>query len=111
MDVASYFFIFRTKVDKISIEEIDRKRAAEYSNLIIKNEYSGLYNHVRWHEYNRKALNMEVLISEEELDKKLADLAALFFNSTASFLLKVPLAMPHHQFLSEFKQNILDSLN
>jgi hypothetical protein len=110
MEVASYFFVFRSQVDEITIEDISAESATNYSSLIIKNEYSALYNHIRWHEYNRKALGMDVLISENAINMKLEELGKLFFTRTRSYLLKIPSNMPHDQFLSEFKKSLLERI-
>lgn len=110
MKVDSYYFLFRTNVSEISLEEISAEKASDYSALIIKNEYSSIYNHIRWHEYNRKALGLDVFISENTINMKIDKLGKTFFTNTKSFLLKIPYEMPHDVFMIELPKKINNTL-
>jgi hypothetical protein len=111
LEVSKYYFLFRSDVDQLTIEEISAEQSTTYSNLIIKNEYSVLYNHLRWHSYNRKALGLDAFVSEVSVDETFARLGSLFFNKTANYLLKIPHKMSHKALMEELPVLIKEELN
>lgn len=99
MSTERYYFLFRTNTAKIIIEEVDVEEAKLFSKLIIKDEYDFIYNHIRWHEYNRKAMGLSPFITEKIIDDKMDNLGQNYFKQTNSFLISIPHSISHKDFL------------
>ena len=104
MPAEHYYFLFRTNTPKIEIEEVDAEKANLFSKLIIKDEYDFIYNHIRWHEYNRKAMNLNPFVTEKIIDDKMDELGSSFFNQSKSFLINIPYSISHKDFLTQLPE-------
>lgn len=96
-----YYFLFRSNTSNIKLEEINAEKANLFSKLIIKDEYDFIYNHIRWHEYNRKSMGMVPFVTEKTIDNKMDELGSSFFNETKTFLINIPYSISHNDFLRQ----------
>ena len=104
MPTENYYFLFRSNTSKIEIEEVDPEKANLFSGLVIKDEYDFIYNHIRWHEYNRKVMGLNPFVTEKIIDDKMDELGSSFFNQTKTFLINVPDSLSHKDFLAQLPE-------
>lgn len=98
--------VFHNQQYKILIEDVDVEKANLFSKLIIKDEYDFFYNHIRWHEYNRKAMGLNPFVTEKTIDNKMDELRSSFFDQTKTFLVNIPDSLSHKDFLAQLPEFI-----
>lgn len=54
--ISSFVILFRSKVEKITMEAISAEKASIFNSIIMSTEYDLFFNHLRWHEFNALAM-------------------------------------------------------
>ena len=87
----NFYFLFRSKHTKhIECESLDAEKAWKSSYRIIQAEYHRMFNHLRYHEYNRNMLNLPEVIAERDVEKKFSEIFRRLKNVTFR-LIKIPI--------------------
>ena len=102
--IDKYYILFMTNgVNDITIDTIDSILASELSFKIIRNEYSALFQHFIWHEYNCKLQGYKPLITMDEITTKWTTLYNQIFSKIQCHVVKIPGAISHEEFLDRMK--------
>ncbi|MTI31135.1 hypothetical protein [Xanthovirga aplysinae] len=96
-----FIILFRSHVSKLELKEISPEKAAKLNASVIASEYADFFNHIHWHEYNRRALDQDSFLSFSQMKKRVENNLNKALHSSECFLLHIPMDMPHENFKVE----------
>ena len=103
----NYFILVKKNIKKLSLEKIDAQIATEMSIQIMQTEYAAFNNHILWHEFNCKALNIDPIIKLETVFNQWKKQCLKVLKNTNCYQINIPLNMDHKVFMA----NVSELLN
>jgi|GEM_PF-4760704 len=86
----NFYFLFRSKHRKhIEGESLDAEKAWKSSYRIMQAEYHRMFNHLRYHEYNRTMCHLPAIVAERDVERKFSEIFHRLKNVTFR-LIKIP---------------------
>lgn len=105
--VSSLVILFRSNVEKITLEPISNEKAAGFNSLIMATEYNVFFDHVRWHQYNAESLNSTSFVSYKSvIEKNTRNLEKGLEGLSKIYLAHIPISISN----SDFKVEMVNKL-
>ena len=90
-------FIFRSDVQRPKFQQLDFEKAAELQLHIMKTEYTVIFNHIEWAEYNAKVSGLEPILQSSELYSGWLRVYRSAFRESRNRVLHLPFNFPNDQ--------------
>ena len=96
-----YFVLVKENTTELATKKIDGKTAADLHLNVIAAEYYEFINHLRWHEFNSRALDIPPKITHEKLIGTWRKNAEKVFAETENYIISIPEKIEHKTFLEK----------
>jgi hypothetical protein len=109
---AGIITLVKSNTDKLLLREISPETSAKLNVEIIKNEYAEWYKVLRWVEINQLYVsNTNELFSVDNRLREIEKSLLKTFRTGKTYILEIPLSIPHHVFKEEASKIIMNLMD
>ncbi|MEM1114913.1 MAG: hypothetical protein AAF845_00985 [Bacteroidota bacterium] len=104
-----YILLFRETVDHLAIEELPLDQAVATSVDVLRTELGTLLHHLRFHQYNRRLLGREPIVSPEAVADGWHETLTQALAGVPCQIARIPVGMNHEAFKRAMRESLLQT--
>lgn len=105
--ISSFVILFRSRVDKITMDVISAEKASLYNSTIMSTEYNVFFNHLRWHEYNASSVGQKPFSTfDSVIERNTDNFKKSLADTDQIYMAQIPLDISN----ADYKVQMVDEL-